>query len=116
MQSGTDAGCGSAGWRALTFDSVTWALWLSTDVGLPRQHVPSVTPSWYVHWILLPLPLTVYAGPELLDRVGGQPSYMGWGGGMLTDSGGFQMVSLAKFSEVMQHLSYIHHGPISSTN
>ncbi|MCA9574445.1 MAG: tRNA guanosine(34) transglycosylase Tgt [Sandaracinaceae bacterium] len=34
-------------------------------------------------------------GPELVDRFGGTPRFMGWPHAMLTDSGGFQVFSLA---------------------
>ena len=39
-------------------------------------------------------------GIELLKKVGGLHKYMNWKNNMLTDSGGFQMVSLSKLSEV----------------
>ena len=41
-------------------------------------------------------------GPELLEEVGGLHKWMNWPHGMLTDSGGFQMVSLAKLSSVSE--------------
>lgn len=41
-------------------------------------------------------------GPELLSEMGGLHSFMHWDGGLLTDSGGFQMVSLVKLSEVTE--------------
>lgn len=41
-------------------------------------------------------------GPELLNEVGGLHKWMNWPHGMLTDSGGFQMVSLAKLSTVTE--------------
>ncbi|CAF0821923.1 unnamed protein product [Rotaria sordida] len=41
-------------------------------------------------------------GPELLKELGGLHSFMHWDGGLLTDSGGFQMVSLVKLSEVTE--------------
>ncbi|CAF1534843.1 unnamed protein product [Rotaria sp. Silwood1] len=41
-------------------------------------------------------------GPELLKEMGGLHSFMHWDGGLLTDSGGFQMVSLVKLSEVTE--------------
>jgi tRNA-guanine transglycosylase len=37
---------------------------------------------------------------ELLDAVGGTHKFMGWPNNLLTDSGGFQMVSLLKLSRV----------------
>lgn len=41
-------------------------------------------------------------GPELLKEMGGLHSFMHWDGGLLTDSGGFQMVSLLKLSHVTE--------------
>ncbi|SCV69895.1 BQ2448_1289 [Microbotryum intermedium] len=38
--------------------------------------------------------------PEILDLVGGSHSYQGWDRNLLSDSGGFQMVSLVKLSKV----------------
>jgi tRNA-guanine family transglycosylase len=37
-----------------------------------------------------------------MDRLGGLHKFMKWNRGMLTDSGGFQMVSLMKLSEVTE--------------
>lgn len=39
-------------------------------------------------------------GTEILDKVGGLHSYMGWDRNLLTDSGGFQMVSLLQLAEI----------------
>ncbi|MCB9570578.1 MAG: tRNA guanosine(34) transglycosylase Tgt [Kofleriaceae bacterium] len=39
--------------------------------------------------------LRVRPGPEVLDQVGGLHAWMGWRGALLTDSGGFQLFSLA---------------------
>ncbi|KAI9223382.1 tRNA-guanine(15) transglycosylase-like protein [Blastocladiella britannica] len=41
-------------------------------------------------------------GQELLDAMGGVHKWMGWKRGMLTDSGGFQMVSLMDLSSVTE--------------
>ena len=41
-------------------------------------------------------------GKDLLEKMGGLHKYMGWDKSMLTDSGGFQMVSLLKLSEVKE--------------
>lgn len=41
-------------------------------------------------------------GPELLDEAGGLHKWMDWPHGLLTDSGGFQMVSLSKLCEVSE--------------
>lgn len=39
-------------------------------------------------------------GVELLKKVGGLHKFMNWKNNMLTDSGGFQMVSLSKLCDV----------------
>ena len=39
-------------------------------------------------------------GIGLLEKVGGLHKYMNWKNNMLTDSGGFQMVSLSKLCDV----------------
>ncbi|CAF0797608.1 unnamed protein product [Brachionus calyciflorus] len=41
-------------------------------------------------------------GPELLTLAGGLHKYMNWDGNLLTDSGGFQMVSLLKLAKVTE--------------
>lgn len=41
-------------------------------------------------------------GPEVLNALNGIHSMMGWSGNLLTDSGGFQMVSLLKLAEVTE--------------
>ncbi|KNC54319.1 queuine tRNA-ribosyltransferase [Thecamonas trahens ATCC 50062] len=41
-------------------------------------------------------------GAETVAAMGGLHAFSGWHGGMLTDSGGFQMVSLAKLSSVSE--------------
>ncbi|XP_039247280.1 queuine tRNA-ribosyltransferase catalytic subunit 1 [Pipra filicauda] len=41
-------------------------------------------------------------GPELIRRSGGLHGFMDWPHNLLTDSGGFQMVSLAQLSEVSE--------------
>lgn len=41
-------------------------------------------------------------GGELMEKMGGLHSFMNWPRGILTDSGGFQMVSLVKFSNVSE--------------
>lgn len=46
--------------------------------------------------------LALQPGMELLDEIGGLHKFMNWNRGMLTDSGGFQMVSLLKFSEMSE--------------
>lgn len=39
-------------------------------------------------------------GPDLIQRAGGLHSFMGWEGAIITDSGGFQVFSLAELREV----------------
>ena len=41
-------------------------------------------------------------GTEVLDRFGGLHGFMNWDGALLTDSGGFQMVSLLKLAEITE--------------
>eukprot|EP00795_Rhopilema_esculentum_P010547 gene10547-19277_t len=41
-------------------------------------------------------------GPETLQKAGGLQKFMNWKRALLTDSGGFQMVSLVKLSEVTE--------------
>ncbi|KAJ1973194.1 Queuine tRNA-ribosyltransferase catalytic subunit 1, partial [Dimargaris cristalligena] len=41
-------------------------------------------------------------GPEILDQAGGLHNFMDWDRGLLTDSGGFQMVSLLKLAEITE--------------
>lgn len=40
--------------------------------------------------------LSLRPGSELVERFGGLHKFMSWGGGILTDSGGYQVMSLAK--------------------
>jgi tRNA-guanine family transglycosylase len=46
--------------------------------------------------------LALQPGHELLTQVGGLHKFMNWDRAMLTDSGGFQMVSLLKLSQVTE--------------
>ncbi|KAJ2999436.1 Queuine tRNA-ribosyltransferase catalytic subunit 1 [Globomyces sp. JEL0801] len=46
--------------------------------------------------------LALQPGKDLLNEVGGLHRFMNWQRAMLTDSGGFQMVSLLKFSEITE--------------
>lgn len=39
-------------------------------------------------------------GIEVLQKAGGLHKFMGWKSGLLTDSGGFQMVSLLQLAEI----------------
>ncbi|XP_046547665.1 queuine tRNA-ribosyltransferase catalytic subunit 1-like [Haliotis rubra] len=41
-------------------------------------------------------------GPELLEKAGGLHKFMSWDRALLTDSGGFQMVSLLKLAEITE--------------
>ncbi|XP_071111660.1 queuine tRNA-ribosyltransferase catalytic subunit 1-like [Haliotis cracherodii] len=41
-------------------------------------------------------------GPELLEKAGGLHKFMNWDRALLTDSGGFQMVSLLKLAEITE--------------
>lgn len=42
----------------------------------------------------------ILKGIEILDKIGGLHNFMGWNGNLLTDSGGFQMVSLLQLAEI----------------
>src|SRR5579864_8944449 len=44
--------------------------------------------------------LLLRPGPELIERRGGLHKFMSWPGAILTDSGGFQVFSLAKFRRI----------------
>ncbi|HXW83144.1 MAG TPA: tRNA guanosine(34) transglycosylase Tgt [Candidatus Binataceae bacterium] len=44
--------------------------------------------------------LLVRPGPELVGELGGVARFMGWSGAVLTDSGGFQAMSLGKLNSV----------------
>jgi queuine tRNA-ribosyltransferase len=44
--------------------------------------------------------LLLRPGPERIERLGGLHAFMNWQGPILTDSGGFQVLSLAKFRNV----------------
>ncbi|KAJ9577244.1 hypothetical protein L9F63_006218, partial [Diploptera punctata] len=41
-------------------------------------------------------------GPALIEKAGGLHKFMGWNRALLTDSGGFQMVSLLKLAEITE--------------
>ena len=47
--------------------------------------------------------LMLRPGPEVLRRAGGLHRFMGWDGPILTDSGGFQVFSLAHQTKVTEH-------------
>src|SRR5688500_15743261 len=44
--------------------------------------------------------LFIRPGSELIARLGGLHAFMGWDGPILTDSGGFQVVSLADLRKI----------------
>ena len=46
--------------------------------------------------------LDLRPGSQLIQELGGLQTYMGWDGPMLTDSGGFQVFSLAQITEVTE--------------
>jgi queuine tRNA-ribosyltransferase len=46
--------------------------------------------------------LMLRPGAERIARLGGLHKFMGWGGPILTDSGGFQVMSLAKIAKVTE--------------
>eukprot|EP00960_Hanusia_phi_P061277 764796-Hanusia_phi.AAC.3 len=46
--------------------------------------------------------LALRPGTELLDELGGLHDFMGWRRSILTDSGGFQMVSLLKLANITE--------------
>ena len=46
--------------------------------------------------------LALRPGPDVVDRLGGLHAFMGWDGPILTDSGGFQMFSLADRTQVTE--------------
>jgi queuine tRNA-ribosyltransferase len=46
--------------------------------------------------------LALQPGLDVLQRAGGLHAFMNWHGALLTDSGGFQMVSLLNFSNVTE--------------
>jgi queuine tRNA-ribosyltransferase len=46
--------------------------------------------------------LAVRPGPDLIREMGGIQSFMGWDGAVLTDSGGFQAMSLASINRISE--------------
>ena len=46
--------------------------------------------------------LALRPGAELVAQLGGLPTFSGWNGPMLTDSGGFQLFSLAKLTKITE--------------
>lgn len=47
--------------------------------------------------------LNLRPGPDLIQGLGGLHAFMGWDGPILTDSGGFQVFSLAKLRKMHEH-------------
>ncbi len=47
--------------------------------------------------------LSLRPGMEIMEKLGGLHKFMGWDGPILTDSGGFQVFSLAKIRKVKEH-------------
>ena len=47
--------------------------------------------------------LALRPGSDLVQELGGLQKFMGWDGPMLTDSGGFQLFSLAKLTKITEH-------------
>ena len=43
-----------------------------------------------------------FKGPEILEKAGGLHKFMNWNRALLTDSGGFQMVSLLKLANITE--------------
>src|ERR1700709_2929534 len=48
-------------------------------------------------------PLMLRPGAERIAALGGLQSFTGWNGPMLTDSGGFQVMSLAQLRKLSEH-------------
>src|ERR1039458_3998378 len=48
--------------------------------------------------------LNLRPGSELIRELGGLRRFMGWDGPILTDSGGFQVFSLAKLADIRDRL------------
>lgn len=44
----------------------------------------------------------IFKGTEILEKAGGLHKFMNWDRVLLTDSGGFQMVSLLKLAEITE--------------
>ncbi len=63
--------------------------------------------------------LAVRPGPELIHELGGVGRFMGFGGAVLTDSGGFQAMSLAKINSIDEHgirfRSHLDGAPVTLT-
>jgi len=47
-------------------------------------------------------------GPDLLTAAGGLHKFMAWNNALLTDSGGFQMVSLLSLAEITEMVRTTH--------
>jgi queuine tRNA-ribosyltransferase len=84
--------------------------WLETPQFMPvgtQGTVKAVTPA-HLHEIGAQIVLgntyhlNLRPGADLIARLGGLHSFMGWQGAILTDSGGFQVFSLAKLRRVRE--------------
>lgn len=83
---------------------------VETPVFMPvgtQATVKSVTPEevWDIGYRMIlgnTYHLNERPGADLVDRMGGLHSFMNWKGGILTDSGGFQVWSLAKLNEITE--------------
>lgn len=58
--------------------------------------------------------LALRPGGDIIDSLGGLHKFMNWPRGMLTDSGGFQMVSLCKLSKVTEE-GVLFQSPVDGT-
>jgi queuine tRNA-ribosyltransferase len=63
--------------------------------------------------------LSVRPGAELIAELGGLQHFMGWKGAVLTDSGGYQAMSLAKINSIDEHgirfRSHLDGSPVTLT-
>src|ERR1700722_14708559 len=61
--------------------------------------------------------LMLRPGAERIAALGGLQAFTGWNGPMLTDSGGFQVMSLAQLRKLSEHAvtfrSHIHGGTVT---
>lgn len=64
---------------------------------MPQQYVPSV--SLLLKWANI---RGLRPGQKILDTVGGAHKFQSWNNNLLTDSGGFQMVSLLKLAHITE--------------
>jgi hypothetical protein len=69
-----------------------------------EQHLPPLLARVLLIFFLEPLSLSFFIGPgtKILDAAGGSHRFQGWSHNLLTDSGGFQLVSLNKFTKITE--------------